>query len=670
MPRALAVGNGNMLVNVDKRGLIHDFYFPYVGMEDHTTFGHYHRVGIYEEEGKSFTWLTDDHWRSQSRYLNETMVGETTLTSDKWQLEIRFIDFVHPIENVFCRKVHVKDLSGKDRKLRMFFCFDFHLYGLKGNDTVYYSGRANNLIFYKYNRYVLVNAESEQGGIKQYATGKTEWGGLEGTWKDAEDGVLSGHPIEQGSVDAAIALHFTVPAENETELNTWICAAESFDAMQQINTKLRDNGFDEYLHYTTNYWRNWVNKQRFNFTGVTEKMINLFKHSLLIIRTQIDNHGAIIAANDTDIMKFNKDTYSYMWPRDGAFVTMSLDNTGYSEITKRFFQFCNRVQTKEGFMMHKYNPDGSLGSSWHPWLFEGKHQVPLQEDETALPIIALRNHYERVHDIEFIQRMYDSFVLRAANFLFDYRDKDTGLPLPSYDPWEEEKGVFTYTCSTVYQGLISAAELAAIIGHKEHQKKFHQAAEEVKDAIIKYLFCPEEECFVKKIRKNKEGEWAKDYKADASVSGIWLFGVLPADDSRVVKTMRRIKEKLSVKTEVGGLARYENDRYHADHVYPPEVPGNPWIITTLWYAQWLFTIAEDHKSPEFKEAEELLTWATNQATSTNVLPEQINPYTGEHLSVAPLTWSHATYVDTIMLYRQRLTDFGICEDCMIPTFVY
>ena len=33
-----------------------------------------------------------------------------------------------------------------------------------------------------------------------------------------------------------------------------------------------------------------------------------------------------------------------------------------------------------------------------------------------------------------------------------------------------------------------------------------------------------------------------------------------------------------------------------------------------------------------------------------ILAEQLHCYTGEPLSVAPLTWSHATFVETVLLY--------------------
>ena len=39
-------------------------------------------------------------------------------------------------------------------------------------------------------------------------------------------------------------------------------------------------------------------------------------------------HGAVIAANDSGHHQFARDTYSYMWPRDGALVSVALLRTG------------------------------------------------------------------------------------------------------------------------------------------------------------------------------------------------------------------------------------------------------------------------------------------------------------------------------------------------------
>jgi GH15 family glucan-1,4-alpha-glucosidase len=89
------------------------------------------------------------------------------------------------------------------------------------------------------------------------------------------------------------------------------------------------------------------------------------------------------------------------------------------------------------------------------------------------------------------------------------------------------------------------------------------------------------------------------------------------------------------------MARYENDPYHR---VSPDLPGNPWFICTLWLADYLLELGGDE---EIKQALEILSWVAAHALPSGVLPEQINPLTGESLSVSPLTWSHATYVATV-----------------------
>ena len=84
----------------------------------------------------------------------------------------------------------------------------------------------------------------------------------------------------------------------------------------------------------------------------------------------------------------------------------------------------------------------------------------------------------------------------------------------------------------------------------------------------------------------KDNRWVKDMTLESSMFGIWEFGVLPVDDSRVIRTMNAIKEGLTIRTGVGGVARYTNDYYFQQSGDIENVPGNPWIICTLWIANF------------------------------------------------------------------------------------
>jgi GH15 family glucan-1,4-alpha-glucosidase len=54
-------------------------------------------------------------------------------------------------------------------------------------------------------------------------------------------------------------------------------------------------------------------------------------------------------------------------------------------------------------------------------------------------------------------------------------------------------------------------------------------------------------------------------------------------------------------------------------------------------------------------------WARAKAPASLVLPEQINPYDGSALSVAPLTWSHAQVVSVIRGYLDALRHLRAAE---------
>jgi GH15 family glucan-1,4-alpha-glucosidase len=133
--------------------------------------------------------------------------------------------------------------------------------------------------------------------------------------------------------------------------------------------------------------------------------------------------------------------------------------------------------------------------------------------------------------------------------------------------------------------------------------------------------------------------------------GLFAFGLYRADDLRLVATMTALREKLWVNTPIGGLARYENDDYHR---VSRELPGNPWFICTLWLADYL--VEKNGSDDELNQAMDLLSWVAAHALPSGVLPEQINPLTGESISVSPLTWSHATYIATAHRILRRLAE--------------
>jgi GH15 family glucan-1,4-alpha-glucosidase len=676
MPRSLIVGNGQLLAAFDEKLEMRDLYFPYVGMEDHTGFGNVHRTGVFVE-GRGFAWFSDPSWNAQPKYRPDSLVGESLLRNDTLGLEITAEDFVHPFYNILIRHFRIRTTDGLPKNVRVFFHHNLFIYGDKQKDTAFYEPYTNSVIHYRQTRYFLIGGNTsdpttcatghvgtgvyesvlrskerlKRCGVGSYSIGKANYQGMEGTWRDAEDGELANTTIDQGSVDSTVGIHCAVRPTKETEVTLWLCMGKSLEEVAELQQMTLEEGAERLQRNCHNYWKSWVMTTQREFGSLSGPLVDLYNRSLLLIRLHADNRGGIVAAADSDIMAFNRDTYTYVWPRDGALIALAMDQAGYQEVTRRFFDFCCRIQSPDGYLHHKYNPDGSLGSSWHPWYRDGEAQLPIQEDETALVLYALWKHFETVQDFEFLQEMYERFVKKAGQFLLTFREERTGLPLPSYDLWEEHRGVFTYTVSTVAAGLHAAAQICHILGHHTHSERFHVAADETRQALLFHLFDEEQNRFMKQIRRRDGKTVSKDLTMDASIGAIWKFNVLPVNDPRVVSTMRQMREQLTVHTSIGGMARFTNDVYHAKVQPNKDVPGNPWIITTLWDAQWTIACA---KSPaDLEPARKALEWVAKYARGTGTLPEQLHPLSGEPLSVSPLAWSHATYVETVLQFVER-----------------
>ncbi len=654
MPRDIPIANGNLLITFDSRYTLRDVYYPYVGQENHTR-GNACRFGVWVDGQMS--WIHEPAWQKTMRYENETLVTEVTAVH--WGLGLQLVchDCVDFDRDLYIRKVEIENLLPMPRDVRLFWHHDFNLWSSSEGNTAYYAPNLQAMVHYKGKCWMLANLAVGQGdeieyGVHHYAVGVSRAHGAEGTWRDAEDGVLEMNPIAQGSVDSTIGAH--VALQRHATVYYTLAAGEDYQSVKLIDQLVRERGPEFFLHRVRTYWNRWVNKDDIPYGDLPDPLVTLYKQSLLILRTQIDNRGAILAANDSDYLDFNNDTYSYMWPRDGALVAYALDMAGQPEVARPFYEFCKDVQLPEGFLLHKYNPDKSLGSSWHPWTdSHGNQQLPIQEDETALVIWALWEHYKRYKDVEFIRPLYSPLIRRAGEFMVNYREPHTGLPAESYDLWEERHGIHTFTVAAVWAGLNAAANFAETFGDEKRAVTFRDAMHEIKAAAAKHLWDADRNRFVRRLTVNSEtGELDADVNIDASLYGVFQFGMFEADDPMVVATMMQIEERLWCRTDIGGIARYENDYYHQISQDVQNVPGNPWIICTLWLAEWY--IAKAKVPSDLARALEILEWVRKHTLASGVLAEQLHPYSGDPISVSPLTWSHATVVMTVREYLAKM----------------
>lgn len=646
--RDIPVGNGSLLVTFDEKYQIRDIYFPHVGQENHTE-GFPFRFGVWADG--DFGWVHEEGWKRSLKYVPESLVTEVSLVNEELNLEIVCNDTVASHENLFLRRVRVSNLGDTERNVRVFLHQDFRIYENKVGDTAFYDPESFSLIHYKKHRYFLINTQPH---FTHFVTGRKAFRDLEGTWRDAEDGELGYGPKTEGSVDSTIRVDLDLEAQGTGEFYYWIAAGRSHEEVIRLNGSILAVTPEYALDYTENYWRVWVNKNDRSFEGLPENVVNLYKRSLLVARTQIDNCGSILAANDSDVTERATDHYSYLWTRDGAFVANALDLAGYPFLTRNFFYFCSHILHEDGYFLQKYNADGTVASGWHSaWDIDAKEKlVPIQEDETALVLWALWEHYDRFRELEFSHKIYRPIVTKCADFLVDFVDDELGLPKPSWNLWEDSRGIHTFTCCTVVAGLRAAAKFARLFDETPLAEKYEQAADSIRDAMRKHLYSEEHERFLRSLRSDN-GNLHPDATVDASLFGLFYFGVFDPDDEMVRQTMRAVEETLWVPGEIGGVSRFEHDQYMK---VSGDGFGNPWFICTLWLAE--YRIAAATTAEDLEKALELLEWTAEHALPSGVLAEQLDPVTGGPASVSPLTWSHSTYVAAVNSYLEKLKSTG------------
>lgn len=652
MPRALTLGNGTFLVCLDKYGFVRDMYYPYVGLENHVA-GHKHRIGF--KVNDTFSWLNDGSWQISIGYKPETMVGYLVCKSEKLQVTVVMEDIVYNETDIFIRQVDIYNHSDAEMAIKVFFHQVFHISESKKRNTAFYDPTQNSIVHYKGRRVFIVNGRTTTGGaIDDYTVGAFEFEDKEGSFRDAEDGALGKNAVEHGSVDSVVRFSVNCLPKEKARVFYWICAGHSLDQAYALNEIVMQKTPAAMLHSTEAFWHSWLKTNATDTSILTKEQKKLFDTSLFILRCHTDNRGSIIASADSAMIEYGKDDYSYMWPRDAAFIVSTLARAGYDEVTKPFFVFCKEVLHPDGYLHHRYRPDKSLGSTWHSttsqteWLKDKILQLPIQEDETASVLFALWQHYTTSKDLEFIESLYKPMIEKMADFLVSFRDKETGLPLPSYELWEEKIGISTYTCSAVYAGLMAAAQFCELLDKRDRMRKYKQTAQEIKDAAIKYLFSEELDSFVRIAYQDNQNLLHQEQVVDASsLFGLWYFGMLEQSHPLFQKTLTQVRARLRSPAMVGGYIRYEKDEYFKDTDI-----SNTWIITTLWEALRKLYKPEVTQH-DLAYVSDVLDWVVKHRYNSGVLAEQLNPYTGESRSATPLVWSHAVYVETVLKYLEK-----------------
>lgn len=635
MGRSVVLSNGQTFVGLDENGLVHDFYYPYVGLENLTTArSSQHKIGVWVNE--QFKWTDDGSWDVSVEYEDDAMVSNIRLHSNELAITLELHDYVDIETNSLVRHITLTNERPQERDVRLFMHQVFQISRAGRADTAIYVPDDHYVLDYKGRYSLLIGGKFADGEkFDQYAVGNYGIEGKAGTYLDAEDGDLSNNAVEHGGVDSVIRFRRLLNGNETTIIDYWIVAAGSQNDAQAIHAHFNEMPMENRLNFVRQHWRAWLGGGSVEVPGLHRKDL---ERSLLVIKAHCDERGGVLASGDSSIFNYGRDYYCYCWPRDAAYALWPLIRLGHFEEAKRFFEFARDTMHKDGYLMHKYQPDRAIGSTWHP-LVHGRHkELAIQEDETACVIFMIGEFYEASGDKVFVENLYRTFVAPAAAFMVGFIDEQTGLPHASYDLWEEKFLTSTYTVSTVIAGLETASKIASLVDQPDDAIRWERAAKGIRRNLDKLYH--KDGYFVKGYLMLEDGTLHYDNTLDiSSLYGPFMYAKLALDDKRLLSTAKHVEEKLLNTSPSGGVVRYEHDNYFlTKHQYS----GNPWVVTTMWLAQYYAGSGESSK------AKALLDWALARELPSGALSEQFDPETGGPLGVTPLVWSHAELVNTLL----------------------
>src|SRR5674476_172687 len=91
--RPVVLSNGQLFVGLDESGLVHDFYYPYVGLENLTNArSSQHKIGVWVDG--QFSWTDDGSWEINVNFEDDALISRISLHSDELNINLLLQDYI------------------------------------------------------------------------------------------------------------------------------------------------------------------------------------------------------------------------------------------------------------------------------------------------------------------------------------------------------------------------------------------------------------------------------------------------------------------------------------------------------------------------------------------------------------------------------------------------
>jgi len=382
---------------------------------------------------------------------------------------------------------------------------------------------------------------------------------------------------------------------------------------------------EELLLATARSWRRWL--EGFHYEGPEADLVR--RAALTLKLCDHWSNGALVAAPTSSLPApvggVRNWDYRYTWIRDASFSVYALRRIGFEQEARAFLGWV--LDTFEHGTVPKIMYDlegGPVPDERVDAELEGyRRSAPVRWGNGAADQLQ-HDVYGEVLDCAYqwargggrLEEHLWARLASLADLAMDaWRDPDQGI-------WEvrSEGRVFTYSAGLCQVALDRAARLAENLGLPGPVEKWRRGADELRARVL-------------------EGSWDEGAQTlsehldgggslDASLLALPLRRVVPADHPRMVATTAAVADRLSAG---GGLLyRYLHEES------PDGIPGEEgaFVLCSFWLVENLA------KQGQLDEASELYASLCARASGLGLLPEQIDPSSGEFSGNFPQAFSH------------------------------
>ena len=390
--------------------------------------------------------------------------------------------------------------------------------------------------------------------------------------------------------------------------------------------------YDRY-EKTVHWWQDWTAQGE--FSGPGRDMV--IRSALVLKGLTNAPSGAIAAAATTSLPEALGDTrnwdYRYSWVRDSSFTVRTLAELGYVQEADGFRRFMERscagradeLQILFGVggerRLHEYEIESLEGyRGTGPVRIGNAAENQLQLDVFG-ELLDLSWHWHKRDQSP--DDDYWAFLVELVNAAtVQWQSPDKGI-------WEVRSQVrhFVLSKAMCWVALERGIRLAEDLDRDAPLDHWRQVCQEIRDAIEEQGYDAERGVFVQAFGAPV---------MDASLLLLPIFGFIPADDQRMVRTVEAIRHDL---TKDGLLRRYQEDDLEGSE--------GAFLACSFWLAQCL-AMQDQHE-----EARRIFDKAVSTANDLGLFSEEFDPDLQEMLGNFPQGLTHLSLI-AAALTLQRL----------------